>query len=113
MTWEEFIAACGLAPATITVEAYEGAGAHGDVYAPAAEITPCIVEAARRRVSAQTQDAAGAEVLSSTTIYCPPGTVVPPGSRVTAAGRTGRVIAVADLDAHGLDLPAHVELSLE
>lgn len=114
MTWEEFIAECIPEPATITVEAYEGVGGYEPVFAAPAEVARCVVEDTRRLVRVQTQDAAGAEQVSSTTVYCPPDVVAPPGSRVTIPGRpAARVLAVSRLDAHGLPLPSHVELSLE
>jgi hypothetical protein len=113
MTWEEFCATLIPTPATVSVEAYQGSGAYGDVYASPVDVTPCVVEQTRRLVRVQTQDAAGAEQTSSTTVYAPPGTVCPPGSRVTWAGRVSRVLAREDLAAHGLPLPEHAELSLE
>lgn len=113
MDWAEFVAECIPQPATVTVEAYEGSGAYGPVYATPVEVTPCVVEDTRRLVRVQTQDAAGTEQVSSTTVYAPPGTVCPPGSRITWAGRTSRVLARSDLSAHGLPLPEHVELALE
>ncbi|GIJ10733.1 hypothetical protein ACFFMR_18885 [Micromonospora andamanensis] len=113
MTWAEFIAAHIPTPATVSVEAYQGSGAYGDVYATAADVTPCVVEQSRRLVRVQTQDAAGREQVSSTTVYAPPGITCPPGSRVTWAGRTSRVLARSDVSAHGLPLPEHVELALE
>ena len=114
MNWAEFVAELVPTPATIIGEAYSGSGAYGDVFAAAASITPCVVENTRRRVRSQTQDAAGAEVISETTVFCPPGTVLPPGSRVTLpSGRVTRVIVASELTAAGWDLPEHVELNLE
>jgi len=114
MDWAEFIAACIPAPRTITVEAYRGSGGFGDVYAPAAQVTPCVVEDTNRTVTVQTGDAEGQERLSSTTVYAPPNAVIPAGSRVTLpTGRTAHVLAVSYLDAHGHPLPEHWELSLE
>lgn len=114
MNWDDFIAECIPAPDTITGEAYEGSGAYGDVYADAAEVTPCVVQAMRRRVRVQTQDAAGEEALSETAVFCPPGTVLPPGSRVTLPdGRVTRVLVASTLNASGHDLPEHVELACE
>jgi len=113
MDWSEFCAHIP-SPATVTVEAYQGSGAYGDVYAAPATVTPCVVEATRRLVRVQTQDAAGAEAVSSTTVYAPPDTVAPPGSLVTLpSGRVARVLAVAVLDDHGIGLPSHLEISLE
>lgn len=114
MNWAEFVAELIPEPETITGEAYEGSGGLGDVYAAAAEVTPCVVQAWRRRVRAQTQDAAGEEVISETTVFAPADTVLPPGSKVTLPdGRVTRVIVAGLLNASGHDLPEHVELALE
>jgi hypothetical protein len=113
MDWADFVASCIPAPKTITVEAYTGSGPYGDVYGAAVQVEGCVVEESRRRVRVQTQDAAGEEVLSSTTVYCPPDTVAPAGSRVTTGGRTARVLAATPHDPHGQPLPAHLELNLE
>lgn len=113
MDWATFVAQVLPEPHVVTIEAYEGSGAYGDVYGAATDVEPCFVDQTRRLVRVQTQDAAGAEQVSSTTVYCPPGTVAPPGSRVTHAGRTSRVLAASVRDDAGLGLPAHVELSLE
>lgn len=114
MNWAEFCGEFVSSPHTITVEALVGANGYGDVFAAAVEVTPCVVEHTRRRVRAQTGDAAGAEVLSSTTVYSPPDTVAPAGSRVTLpSGSVTTVITTSILDAHGHDLPEHVEISLE
>lgn len=114
MTWEEFIALCIPEPATISVEAYQGSGGYGPVYAAAADVTPCVVEDTRRLVRVQTQDAAGAEQVSPTTVYAPLDATVPPGSRVTLpSGRVAKVLAVSRNEAHGHPLPEHLEINLE
>ncbi|MFF5228447.1 hypothetical protein [Dactylosporangium sp. NPDC000521] len=114
MTWAEFCALHIPVPATIVVEAYAGSGGHGELYAAAVAVTPCVIEDTRRRVRVQTADAAGAEQVSSTTVYAPLNTAAPPGSRVTLpSGRVARVLAVSDITAAGHDLPEHVELNLE
>lgn len=114
MDWAEFIAACVPSPRTITVEAYLGSGGVGDIFGLAAQIGPCVVEDTNRLVTVQTGDAEGRERLSSTTVYAPPDAVIPAGSRVTLpTGRVAHVLAVSYLDAHGLPLPEHWELSLE
>jgi hypothetical protein len=115
MNWAEFIELHIPEPRTVSVEAYEGSGAYGDVFASPADVGPCVVDDTNRRVAAQTQGAEGGEVVSSTTVFAPPGTVAPPGSRVTLPwnGRVTRVLATSFLDDHGLGLPEHVELSLE
>ncbi|MFY1658575.1 hypothetical protein [Micromonospora sp. WMMD1274] len=115
MNWAEFITECIPEPRTVRVEAYEGSGAYGDTYAAPVDVAPCVVDDTNRRVVAQTQGAQGGEVVSSTTVFAPPGTVAPPGSRVTLpwSGRVTKVLATSVLEDHGLDLPEHVELSLE
>lgn len=113
MDWASFVAQAIPEPHTVQVEPYEGSGAFGDVFGAAVDVTPCFVDEIRRLVRVQTQDAAGQEKVSSTTVFAPPDTVAPPGSRATWNGRTSRVLAVSVRDDAGLGLPAHVELSLE
>lgn len=113
MDWTEFIALVP-SPATVTVEAYQGDGAHGPVYAAAVNVERCVVEHRRRQVTVQTQDTAGRVHISSTTVRCPPGTVAPVDSLVTVpGGQPARVLQRVDWDDHGLGLPSHVELLLE
>lgn len=113
MDWDEFIDLLPV-PHTVTVEAYTGESGFGTTYAAAVTLDRCFVDAKRKRVKVATQDAAGAEVVSSTQVYCPPGTAAPPGSRVTLpSGAVAKVLDAAALDDAGLDLPAHVLLSLE
>lgn len=113
MDWNAFITSNIPAPATVTVEALTGSGGYGAVFAAPVAVTPCVVDETRRMVRLQTQDAAGKEQLSSTTVWAPPATVCPAGSRVTYNGRTAKVLASAQILAHGHDLPEHVEISLE
>ncbi|BAL85467.1 hypothetical protein AMIS_2470 [Actinoplanes missouriensis 431] len=114
MNWAEFVEEYVPEPHEITVEALTGAGGFGDVYGSPVVVGPCVVDESTRRVAVQTQDAAGHNDTSGATVLCPRGTTAPAGSRVTLpSGRITRVLAVAVLDAHGLDLPEHVELSLE
>ncbi|SCL16351.1 hypothetical protein GA0074692_6868 [Micromonospora pallida] len=115
MTWEEFIELHIPEPRTVQVQAYEGSGAYGDVYADPVDVGPCVVDDTTRRVVVQTQDAEGAEGVSSTTVFAPMATVAPPSSLVTLpwTGRTAKVLAVSVMEDHGLGLPEHVELSLE
>lgn len=101
-------------PHTISVEPYAGEGAYGKVYGTAVAVTPCLVVHKRRRVRVATGDTAGAEVLSSTTVYAPPGTVAPPESKVTlTSGAVAKVLAATDWDGAGLDVTDLVELLLE
>lgn len=115
MTWDDFIAACIPTPATVSVQAYAGASGHGDTWATAADLGPCVVEHDRRIVTVQTVDAAGTQALSSATVYGPLDPAVEPGSLVTLPGdtRAARVLAVARVTAAGLPLPEHQELALE
>lgn len=113
MNWAEFVAEFLPAPATVTVEALEGSGGYGDVFAAAVEVDSCYVDETRRMVRVATGDAAGQERMSSTTVLMPPGTVCPAGSWVTANGRRAKVMTSSNLDAHGHDLPEHVEITLE
>lgn len=115
MIWADFVAACVPVPHTVSLEALTGSGGYGEVYAAPLPYGPCVVEDTSRIVAVQTVDAQGREQLSSTTVYGPPDPVVVPGSRVTVpwSTRPALVLAVSRLDAHGLDLPAHQELSLE
>ena len=91
---------------TATVEAFAGAGANGPVYA-AAETVRCFREDKRRLVRAPN----GEQVVSETTLYCLPGTVAPPQSRVDLGTRVATVITVADRDGGKLPVPSHVEVS--
>lgn len=112
-TWDELMEQLP-APHTVSVEPFEGTGAYGKVYGAAVDVTPCLVVHKRRRVRIQTQDAAGAEVISSTTVYAPPGTAAPPESRVTLpSGAVAQVLNAANWDGAGLEVTELVELVLE
>ncbi|MGW4467472.1 hypothetical protein [Micromonospora sp. NPDC004704] len=113
MDWAEFLADNIPEPVTVGVEPYEGTGAFGAVFGDLVQVPGCVVEDTRRLIRVQTQDAAGAEQVSSTTVFGPPDLVAPPGSRITLPGRTSRVLAAGLQRAHGLPLPEHWELSLE
>lgn len=114
MDWADLIAEVP-EPVTISVQALTGSGARGNMYATAVDVENCVVEAKRRQVTVQTQDIAGAIVISSTTVRCPPGTVAPVGSLVTIPGdaTARKVLQRADWSDHGIGLPSHVELLLE
>jgi hypothetical protein len=91
-----------------TIAAYEGDTAVGQSYATAVTVQ-CLAEDKRRLV----KGAAGVEVVSTTTIYCPPDTVAPVESKVTVNGRDTKVVARSVHDGGGLPVPSHVELALE
>lgn len=114
MNWAEFVAENLPDPKTIVVEALSGSGGYGDLFAAPVTVEDCYLDHTRRWVRVQTGDAAGAQKLSSTTVLAPPDTVAPEGSRVTLpSGTVTTVITSSFLDAHGHDLPEHVEISLE
>ncbi|MFB7617825.1 hypothetical protein [Kitasatospora sp. NPDC056181] len=92
----------------ITIEPYLGDSAYGPQLGPVAE-SRCFLDEKTREVRSPT----GEQVVSSSTAYCPPGTVAPPGSRVTLPdGRQTHVIALYDRDGGGLPTPDHTELQL-
>ncbi|MBL1100145.1 hypothetical protein [Streptomyces coffeae] len=93
----------------IQVEAYEGSGAYGDVYASPVTVR-CFLDEQTRMVRA----ADGADTTSSSTAFCPLATVAPPGSRVTLPeGRKTVVINALRRDGGGLATPDHLEVQLE
>lgn len=113
MNWAEFVDGFMPEPKTVAVEALTGSNGYGDVHGPPVDVWPCVVDETRRMVRVQTGDAAGQEKLSSTTVWLPPDAVCPAGSWATANGRRAKVMTSSKLDAHGHDLPEHVEISLE
>ena len=91
---------------TASIEPFAGAGANGPVY-DTATVVKCFREDKRRLVRAPN----GEQVVSETTLYCLPGTVAPPQSRVDLGTRVATVITVADRDGGRLPVPSHVEVS--
>lgn len=93
----------------VTVEAYQGDGAYGPVYAAPATVR-CFVDDKRRLV----RTAEGDEAVSETTLYVGDLTAdIPPESRVTVNGRTTTVLTVSRLDGAGLPTPDHLEVALQ
>ncbi|TMR99514.1 hypothetical protein EJK15_06795 [Nonomuraea basaltis] len=90
---------------TASIEPFQGDGAYGPLYGAAVTVR-CLVDDERRLV----RDAQGAETVSDTTIFFPPGTRCPEGSRVTVNGRVTTVIASYARDGGGLPTPDHVEV---
>jgi len=88
-----------------TIEPFEGEGAYGPIFGEAVTAR-CMVDDERRLV----RDAQGAETVSDTTIFFPPGTRCPEGSRVTVNGRVTTVITSFSRDGGGLPTPDHVEV---
>jgi len=92
----------------VTIEVLEGEGPFGPLYGPPVEAR-AFVDQRRRLV----RSASGSEVVSETTVYLPPGTVCPPGSRVTLpSGAVSTVITTSVRDGGGLPTPDHVEAAL-
>lgn len=92
---------------TVTIEPFEGNGANGPVYGAPVEV-PCFRDDKRRLV----RSASGSQVVSSSTVFCQPGTVAPPESRVDLGTRVATVITMADRDGGQLPVPSHVEVNL-
>jgi hypothetical protein len=91
---------------TVTIRALTGSGGMGNVYAPAVEVKALVDESSRH-----VRGPDGAEVVSTATVYCPAGTVAPPGSLVQLPGEDGerQVITrsqpqTGDPDLDGVDL---------
>lgn len=96
------------AGADVVIEPYQGAAAWGPLYGAPVTVR-AIVDSKRQLV----RNEAGDEVVSSTTLLCPLGTVAPAGSRVTLPdGTAPTVIAAHTHDGRQLPVPSHVELSL-
>jgi hypothetical protein len=91
----------------VEIEPYLGNGATGPVYGPAAPVK-CFREDRRRLVRAEN----GSQVISESTVYCQPGTVAPPESRVNLGDRLATVLTVANRDGGNLPVPSHVEVVL-
>lgn len=90
------------------VEPLTGEGPFGPQYGAAGAVQ-CFVDEKRRLV----RDAAGAEVVSETTVYMPLDTVCPAGSRVTVNGRQTFAITASRRDGGGLPTPDHLEVALQ
>lgn len=93
---------------SITVEAYEGAGAYGPVYAAPVTVA-CFLDEQTRMVRAGD----GTQVTSSSTAYADLDTVAPAQSRVTLPdSRQTTVIAALRRDGGALPVPSHLEIQL-
>lgn len=95
---------------TVTVETYAGATSWGETWAAESDDVPCFVDDTVRR----TRDAAGAEVVSTATVYAPVQEAArfSPGSRVHLADRVADVIGRNTRTSGVLGLPDHVEVTL-
>lgn len=92
---------------TVRIEPYEGEAGTGPVYGAPVDV-PCFREDGRKLVRNQL----GEQVVSESTVYCLPGTVAPPESRVTVNGRTAFVIIAKDRDSGTAQPLDHVEVAL-
>ncbi|WP_033251377.1 hypothetical protein [Kitasatospora phosalacinea] len=94
----------------ITIERYRGDSAYGPLYDPPDEDVPALVSETIRLVRAPD----GRQVVSSAQLLLDLDTDVPAGSRITLpSGRTTVPISIATVDAPGLPVPAHREVSAE
>lgn len=91
---------------TVTIEPFLGNGATGPIYGPPVTV-PCFRDDKRRLVRAMN----GSQVISESTVYCLPGTVAPPESRINLGTRTATVITTAIRDGGSLPVPSHVEVN--
>ncbi|WJV47520.1 hypothetical protein [Streptomyces flavofungini] len=93
----------------VTMEAWEGEGPYGPVYA-APVLMRCFLDEQTRMV----RSPAGEEVTSSSTPYAVPDARRPEHSRVTLPdGRQSTVIAALKRDGCGLPTPDHLEVQLQ
>lgn len=90
----------------VVIEPFQGTGANGPVYGPPVTV-PCFRDDKRRLVRAPN----GSQVVSESTVYCLPGTVAPPESRINLGSRVATVITTADRDGGALPVPSHVEVN--
>lgn len=95
---------------TVTVRPYAGRSSTGPVFG-APFTLQCMAQGQRRLV----RDGAGAEKLSTLTLYAAPGqaSTIPPGSEVDWQGDTTTVIGATDHDSGGLGAPDHTEVVCE
>jgi hypothetical protein len=90
----------------VTIEPFQGNGANGPVYGAPVTVR-CFRDDKRRLVRAPN----GSQVVSESTVYCLPGTVAPPESRINLGSRVATVITSADRDGGTLPVPSHVEVN--
>ncbi|MDT0306127.1 hypothetical protein RM780_04010 [Streptomyces sp. DSM 44917] len=94
---------------TITVRALTASGAYEDEFADPVSVR-CFLDQQTKVVRSPIGD----DTTSSSTAYCPLGTVAPPGSRVVLPdGRETVVINALRRDGGGLPTPDHLEVQME
>ena len=91
----------------VTIRAFKGSGAYGDVYEAAVTVR-CRVDMTRRVVRSQ----AGAEVVAEAAILLPASVRCPVGSKVTLPGETvERTTLTYSPKIAGWRAPHHVEVA--
>jgi hypothetical protein len=95
---------------TITVRTFLGEGANGAIYADPVDV-PCFVDGGVKVVRTST----GEQQVVNAPVYAAlehAGTLTA-RSQVTVQGRSARILAATVYDSGSLDLPDHVQLTLE
>ncbi len=93
----------------VMMEPYLGVSSVGDMYGPAVEVRGLLEQKTRL-----VRNAAGEQVVSSSTFRAPLETVAPAKSRVKLPdGRRTTVIAAVRQDGAGLPVPDHLEVQLQ
>ena len=95
---------------TVTVQRHVGVGPEGDLYEPSDTVIGYVDDETRLVAGAN-----GEQLTASSTLIAPLDTPpIPPRSLVTLpSGRPARVLTWAAHTAPGLDLPEHVEVTLQ
>lgn len=93
---------------TVTIEPYQGEGAHGAVFGPPTQV-PCRINARRR----YDRSAERHQVTAETVIYLPRATDCPKRSQITLPdGQVTTATVVAPRDGGRLPTPAHLEVTV-
>ena len=96
-----------LLPQAVTIRAYEGSGAYGDVFS-AAMTYPARVARENKLV----RNRAGDEVVASSTIITVPAVDCPPGSKVKLPGETSERTTITYAPHIGARKVHHVEIDV-
>ena len=94
-------------PQTVTIRAYLGTGAYGDVFDTATDYPARV-----RRENRLVRDSDGAEVVSSSTVVTIPDCTCPPGSKITLPGETGERTTITYAPHVGAREVHHVEIDV-
>lgn len=96
---------------TVTVDAYQGEGGMGTIYAPTTGPVPCLIDDTRAMV----RTSAGDTVVSETSLYVIDkawAASFVPESVVHLPDRDATVIKASNRDSGPLDLPDHLKIAL-